>query len=131
MILFAIATAALALLHQFTCDFRRDADRRNGVDDRDVDIQRVCADWRLRDWLRARALAYYLLVFQGAMAIGSGVWGEVARWVGVRASLNIAAAAMVAGLAAGWKMKLSAGSVAARVEPVAARIGLCRMNRNF
>ena len=44
------------------------------------------------------------------------LWGEVARRVGVRASLNIAAA----GLAAGWKMKLSAGSAPARVEPVAA-----------
>jgi len=40
--------------------------------------------------------------------------------VGVPASLWIAAAAMVAGLAAGRRLKLSAGPVGARVETVAA-----------
>jgi hypothetical protein len=69
--------------------------------------------------MRARALAFYLLVFQGFIAVGSGVWGEVARQVGVRASLNIAAAAMIAGLAVGWRMKLSP-DVPAPVATVAA-----------
>jgi MFS family permease len=80
----------------------------------------VCAQTTPPQWMRARALAFYLLVFQGALAVGSGVWGEVARHVGVRASLNIAAAAMIVGLAAGWRMKLSTGSLAAPVETVAA-----------
>ncbi len=79
----------------------------------------VCAQTTPPQWMRARALAFYLLVFQGALAVGSGMWGEIARHVGVRAALNIAAAAMVAGLAAGWRMKLSA-PVAAPVETVAA-----------
>jgi MFS family permease len=80
----------------------------------------VCAQTIPPQWMRARALAFYLLVFQGALAVGSGLWGEVARHVGVPASLWIAAAAMVAGLAAGRRLKLSAGPVGARVETVAA-----------
>lgn len=79
----------------------------------------VCAQTTPPQWMRARALAFYLLVFQGALAVGSGMWGEIARHVGVRAALNIAAAAMIAGLAAGWRMKLSA-PVAEPVETVAA-----------
>jgi hypothetical protein len=80
----------------------------------------VCAQTTPPQWMRARALAFYLLVFQGSLAVGSGVWGEIARRVGVRTSLFLAAAAMLAGLAAGWRMKLSTGSVAARADPVAA-----------
>jgi hypothetical protein len=52
--------------------------------------------------------------------VGSGVWGEIARHFGVRASLNIAAAAMVAGLAVGWRMTLSPGATIAPAETVAA-----------
>jgi hypothetical protein len=73
--------------------------------------------------MRARALAFYLLVFQGSLAVGSGVWGEVARHWGVRAALLMAAGAMVAGLGAGWRMKLSwnmPGTLRAPVEAVAA-----------
>jgi hypothetical protein len=80
----------------------------------------VCAQTTPPQWMRARALAFYLLVFQGSLAVGSGLWGEIARHVGVRTSLNIAAAAMVAGLAVGWRMKLSGGQAAAAVETVAA-----------
>jgi MFS family permease len=79
----------------------------------------VCAQTTPPQWMRARALAFYLLVFQGSLAVGSGVWGEVARHFGVRVSLLIAAAAMVAGLAAGLNWKLSAGE-AAPVEAIAA-----------
>jgi MFS family permease len=80
----------------------------------------VCAQTTPPQWMRARALAFYLLVFQGSLAVGSGLWGEIARHVGVRISLNMAAAAMVAGLAAGWRMKLSGGQAAAAVETIAA-----------
>ncbi len=80
----------------------------------------VCAQTTPPQWMRARALAFYLLVFQGALAVGSGVWGEIARHVGVRAALLIAAAAMLIGLAAGRNMKLSTGTLAAPVETIAA-----------
>ncbi|HLW77810.1 MAG TPA: MFS transporter, partial [Bryobacteraceae bacterium] len=58
------------------------------------------------NWLRARALAYYLLVFQGAMAIGSGSWGAVAGRVGVRGALLFAAAMIAATVFAIMKLPL-------------------------
>jgi MFS family permease len=79
----------------------------------------VCAQTIPPQWMRARALAFYLLVFQGSQGVGSVVWGDIAKHVGVRASLYLAAAAMVAGLAAGWRMKLSV-TMSAPVEAVAA-----------
>ncbi len=35
------------------------------------------------DWVRARALAIYLLVFQGSVALGSAVWGAIAQRAGI------------------------------------------------
>jgi MFS family permease len=52
------------------------------------------------EWVRARALALYLLVFFGSMAGGSVVWGMVAERVGMHATLFYAAAALIVGLAA-------------------------------
>jgi MFS family permease len=119
VVLFAIATIGLASLK--TLALAAPAMLLGGVAWITVMSSfNVCAQTTPPQWMRARALAFYLLVFQGALAVGSGLWGEIARRVGVRASLNIAAGAMVAGLAAGWRMKLSAGSVDARVETVAA-----------
>jgi len=39
------------------------------------------------DWVRARVLAVFLLVFQGSVAVGSAVWGAVAQHVGVQTAL--------------------------------------------
>jgi transmembrane secretion effector len=118
-VLFAIATIGLASLR--TLALAAPAMLLGGVAWITVMSSfNVCAQTTPPQWMRARALAFYLLVFQGALAVGSGLWGEIARHVGVRVSLNIAAAAMLAGLAAGWRMKLSTGSVDAPVETVAA-----------
>jgi MFS family permease len=117
VVLFAIATVGLALLK--TLALAAPAMLLGGVAWITVMSSfNVCAQTMPPQWMRARALAFYLLVFQGSLAVGSGVWGEVARHVGVRASLNIAAAAMLAGLAAGWRMRLS--PVSAPVEAIAA-----------
>jgi len=71
----------------------------------------VCAQTAPPLNLRARALAVYLLVFQGALAIGSAGWGAIAgRW-NVRASLLIASAAIAAGLLAGLRLRLSPANV--------------------
>ncbi len=43
-------------------------------------------------WIQARALAVYLLVFQGGMALGSLIWGSMATHFGVRAALAAAGA---------------------------------------
>ena len=52
------------------------------------------------EWVRARALALYLLVFFGSLAVGAAVWGAAAERAGLHATLFAAAAALVAGLAA-------------------------------
>jgi MFS family permease len=66
----------------------------------------VCAQTAPPTWVRARALAFYLLVFQGGLAIGSSVWGAIANRFGVRVSLLIAAGALAAGLITGLKLRL-------------------------
>jgi MFS family permease len=58
----------------------------------------VVAQTMCPSWMRARALSMYLLVLQGGMAIGSGVWGELAARKGVPAALAWSALAMVIGL---------------------------------
>jgi MFS family permease len=39
------------------------------------------------DWVRARVLAVYLLVFQGSVALGSATWGAIAQRAGIRTAL--------------------------------------------
>jgi predicted MFS family arabinose efflux permease len=41
--------------------------------------------------LRARALAMYIIVFQGSMALGGALWGRLAGSIGLGMALNIAA----------------------------------------
>ncbi len=57
-------------------------------------------------WVRARALSVYLLVFQGAMALGSVIWGEVASHFGLRTTLFIAGLALLAGAGATSRFRL-------------------------
>ncbi|AZI35469.1 putative major facilitator superfamily transporter [Caenibius tardaugens NBRC 16725] len=47
-------------------------------------------------WVKARALAIYLLIFQGSMAGGSALWGTVASRIGVPSTLGIAAGLLAA-----------------------------------
>jgi MFS family permease len=58
-------------------------------------------------WLRARALSMYLLVLQGGMALGSTVWGALATTVGVPTALLCSALALVAGLFAVRRHRLT------------------------
>ncbi|MFT0170473.1 MFS transporter [Paraburkholderia mimosarum] len=48
-------------------------------------------------WVRARALAVFLLSFQGSMALGAFVWGVCADQFGVSQTLTIAALCMIMG----------------------------------
>lgn len=50
-------------------------------------------------WVRARALAVYLLVFQGLLAVGSFTWGALAQQFGTSTALTGAALVLVGGLA--------------------------------
>ena len=58
-------------------------------------------------WVRARALAVYLLVFQGAMAVGSVIWGAVAERIGLKATLVAAGVALLVAAAATFRMRLA------------------------
>lgn len=58
-------------------------------------------------WVRARALGVYLLVFQGAMAVGSVIWGAVATWIGLRATLLSAGVALLIASAATFRLRLA------------------------
>jgi quinol monooxygenase YgiN len=49
-------------------------------------------------WVRGRALAFYMLVFFGGMALGSALWGSVSAHLGVTAAFLCSAAGLVAGL---------------------------------
>jgi len=57
----------------------------------------------LPGWVRARALAYYLLVFQGAQAAGAVLWGGVADLTTVTTALLVAAAVLGLGAVAGLR----------------------------
>lgn len=51
-------------------------------------------------WVRARAIAAYLITFQGGLAVGSAIWGAVAERAGDTIALTFAAAGLVVGLLA-------------------------------
>jgi len=57
-------------------------------------------------WVRARALAVYLLVFMGGLAGGSAVWGVVAARLGVSRALLVASLGLFIGLIATWRFRL-------------------------
>jgi len=48
------------------------------------------------DWVRARVLAIFFLVYQGAFALGSAVWGAIAQRAGIHAALLYAGAGTAA-----------------------------------
>jgi len=69
----------------------------------------VIAQTVVPEWVRARALSIYLLVFFGGMALGSAFWGTIAARIGIPMTLLFAAAALIAGLIAGYFFPLWMG----------------------
>ncbi len=57
-------------------------------------------------WVQARAVAVFMLVFQGGMAIGSASWGAVAEHFGDGVALTLAAATFGLGLVVGRRFPL-------------------------
>jgi MFS family permease len=55
----------------------------------------VAAQMLLPDWSRARALAYFQLVFMGSQAFGALLWGGVAGAAGLRTAFIVPAAGLV------------------------------------
>lgn len=60
----------------------------------------------LPGWVRARALAVYMMVFMGTMALGAPLWGQVAQWFGLSVAIWAAAALMAAFAVVGLFLKL-------------------------
>jgi len=58
------------------------------------------------EWVRARALAIFILVYQGSFAIGSACWGAVAQRYGLRAALVCAGCGTLASVALALFAKL-------------------------
>ena len=69
----------------------------------------VAAQTVTAEWVRARALAVYLLVFFGGFAGGSALWGWIAGRAGLPPTLLMAAAGLVAGLVTTLRFKLRCG----------------------
>ena len=57
----------------------------------------------LPNWVRARGLAYYLVVFQGAQAVGAVIWGVVADRTTVATALLVAAVVLALGAVLGLR----------------------------
>jgi len=93
------------------------------------------------DWVRARVLAIFILVYQGSYALGTAAWGAVAQRSGVRTALVYAGMGTIATAAVAlfarlpespadlspwnhWRMPVVIGEVGADVEkgPVLATI---------
>jgi MFS family permease len=68
----------------------------------------TAAQTSLPAWVRARGLGVYLLVFQGAMAVGSVIWGEIATRFGLRTTLLTAGIALLIAAAATSRLRLTA-----------------------
>jgi MFS family permease len=71
-----------------------------------VAVLNGAAQLSVPEWVKARALAIFLLVFQGSMTAGAIFWGWLASGWGVPAALTIAAVAMVAALAIALRFPL-------------------------
>jgi hypothetical protein len=71
-------------------------------------------------WIRARALAVYLLVFHGGMAAGSVLWGAVTQHAGIAVALFGAAGGLLVCLMATARYPLE-GSEQSNLNPSAHR----------
>lgn len=71
----------------------------------------VSAQTALPNWVRARGLSVYLVVFFGSMALGSVVWGQIATSTGLRTALLIAAGGAVVAMLATRRFGVLSGAL--------------------
>ncbi len=70
----------------------------------------VAAQGSLANWVRARGLAVYLMVFYGAMTAGSALWGQVAQATSIPTALLVAAGAGTLAAILGARIGLPLGA---------------------
>ena len=68
----------------------------------------VAAQMSVPSWVKARAMAVYLITLQGGTAVGAILWGALATRYGVRAALTLAAGGMLLSLVAMTRYRLTA-----------------------
>lgn len=68
----------------------------------------IAAQSAVPEWVRARGLALYLLVFMGGMASGSAFWGLAAARTSIAVAFLFAAAGLLLGLATARRFRLPA-----------------------
>jgi len=69
----------------------------------------ISAQTSLPNWVRARGLALTMMVFFGAMATGSLIWGQVATLTSVDTALQVATAGALIAIPLTWSAKLGQG----------------------
>jgi MFS family permease/quinol monooxygenase YgiN len=67
----------------------------------------VAAQASLPDWVRARGLSVFMMVFMGGMAVGSLIWGYLAKRYGLEASFLAAAGGLLLGILGTWRYSIS------------------------
>lgn len=70
----------------------------------------IAAQTAVPAWVRARALALYIVVFSGGMAFGSLFWGGIAQRQGTATALLAAAAGTVIAAVIGLRFRLGAAA---------------------
>jgi len=79
----------------------------------------VSAQTAVPQWVRARALSVYLMVYAAGMTGGAVMWGAIAARWGVPAALLLAAAGGLLAMVATWRLTLGGEDGLARSEPTA------------
>ena len=69
----------------------------------------VSAQTALPNWVRARGLAIFMMVFFGSMAAGSTLWGQVATLASVEIALLVAAIGVLVAIPLTWRARLGQG----------------------
>jgi MFS family permease len=69
----------------------------------------VAAQTSVPAWVRGRALAVYMLAFQGGMAVGSATWGVLADYTTLESALAAAAMGLTVALLAALRYPLPVG----------------------
>jgi MFS family permease len=67
----------------------------------------VAAQASLPDWVRARGLSVFMMVFMGGMALGSLIWGYLANRYGIEISLMASAGGLLLGIIGTWQYSIS------------------------
>lgn len=77
----------------------------------------VSAQTAVPQWVRARALAIYLMTFAAGMTGGAVLWGAVAARWGITTALLLAAGGSLLAMGATWRLTLGGEDGLVRTEP--------------